>query len=92
MKPSKENNVEIIDIVNKLIGEIEPVGETHTDEKRLENLKAMTALVDELLEKIAEIAQKENRVEYSIKVCGRHAANFLRQAIEEYNPENNHYI
>ena len=31
--------MEIIDIVRKLTGLIEPVGETHTDDKRFENLQ-----------------------------------------------------
>ena len=41
--------MEVYDVVKKLIGPIEPVGESHTDEKRFENLKALTELVDSLL-------------------------------------------
>lgn len=41
--------MEIYDVVTKLIGEIEPVGASHIDPKRLENLKEMTQLVKELL-------------------------------------------
>ena len=39
----------IYEIVIKLIGEIEPVGASHIDPERFENLKTMTDLVDKLV-------------------------------------------
>ena len=36
-------------IITKLIGPIEPVGETNEDEKRFSNLTNMTILVDRLV-------------------------------------------
>ena len=44
------------EVVKKLIGEITPIGETNTDNKRFENLKAMTELVDKLLTDIDDVA------------------------------------
>jgi hypothetical protein len=43
----KEENreIDIYKVVKKLIGAIEPVGATHIDEGRFENLKVMTELV-----------------------------------------------
>ncbi len=40
--------MEIYDVVKKLVGEIEPVGASHIDKDRLENLKVMIKLVDDL--------------------------------------------
>ena len=36
------------DVVKKLIGEVRPVGETNEDNRRLENLKALCELMDEI--------------------------------------------
>jgi len=44
------------EIVKKLVGNINPVGETHTDNARFENLKVMTGLVDALLTDIDTVA------------------------------------
>lgn len=41
--------MEIYDVVKKLIGDIEPVGASHIDGERFENLKNMTRLMRELL-------------------------------------------
>ncbi len=70
-------NMDFHEIVKKLIGEIDPVGETNTDNARFENLKAMTELVDELLSDIYRVAQGNNRHEYSINRAGQFAASFL---------------
>lgn len=76
--------MEIVDVVRKLIGPIEPVGETHTDNERLENIKVMTALVDELLQDISDVAKHEYSTEHSRKKSGRHAGSFFRYIYEEY--------
>ena len=44
------------EVVKKLIGEVDPVGETHIDNERFENLKKMTDLVDKLLKDIDDVA------------------------------------
>lgn len=33
--------MDIYEVVTKLVGPIDPAGETHTDKKRFENLKVM---------------------------------------------------
>ena len=35
-------------VVKKLVGDINPVGATHVDNKRFENLQVMTELTDKL--------------------------------------------
>jgi hypothetical protein len=42
------NQWTMAEIVNKMIGPIEPVGSTHVDEKRLENLEATLLLLQQL--------------------------------------------
>lgn len=65
--------MEIADVVRKLVGAIEPVGETHTDSERLDNLKFMTALVDELLADLNDISGYRVCHEYSKKKAGEFA-------------------
>ena len=70
--------IEIYDVVKKLIGKIRPVGETNTDNKRLENLKEMTELVDKLLIDIDKVAcQYKDSHEYSVKQASEFAVKFL---------------
>jgi len=65
------------DVVKKLIGPINPVGETNTDNERFENLKAMCELVDQLLTDIDDVAYKnKDRHELSMKRAGEYASKF----------------
>jgi len=74
------------EIVKKLIGPIEPVGETNEDGRRFENLEAMTELFNNLLADIAEVARfNKDRVEYSMNKAGKHAQSSLAvHGIEDY--------
>lgn len=70
--------MDIYEIVKKLVGKIDPVGESNTDEDRFENLKVMTALVDSLLTDIDYvITLNANRTEYSRKRAGEFARKFF---------------
>lgn len=64
-------------VVKKLIGEIEPAGETDTDKKRLENLKQQLELISALLDDLQSIRHHKDRAEYSIKRIGKEADDFL---------------
>jgi hypothetical protein len=69
-------------VVNKLIGPIEPVGETTTDEKRYENLKAQCELVEQLILDIQYVAKNnKDRHEHSMKRAGEYADRFLTNTI-----------
>lgn len=68
--------MELIDVVRKLVGPIEPVGETHTDDKRFENLKVMTALVDQLLTDIDYVVAFKQSGAFSMKRAGEYASKF----------------
>ena len=47
--------MELIDIVNKLVGRIEPIGDTSVDEERFENLKAYCELINEMVKRVDDI-------------------------------------
>ena len=82
MNRTRFSSNEIADIVMKLIGEIEPVGETYTDEKRFANLLTVENTVDILLDEIRFASESKNRVEYSMQKIGRNANDYL---LEKYN-------
>lgn len=65
------------DVVTKLVGEIIPVGDSHIDSQRFENLKVMTSLVDALLDDINYVSIFQGRQEASLKKAGLFADGFL---------------
>lgn len=66
------------EIVKKLIGEVRPVGETNEDKKRLENLKSLCELMDEIHTEIDAVAYDfRNNKEHSIKEAVKVADEFL---------------
>lgn len=72
----------LCDIVMKLVGPIEAVGETNEDARRLANLEELTGLVDGLLAKIAGAARAHTRHEASMQAIGMHAAKYLHEVRE----------
>jgi len=69
--------MELSDVVRKLIGKIDPIGDSNVDSERLNNLMELTKLVDVLLSDIDRVASFKNKVEWSMKQCGEHADKFL---------------
>lgn len=65
------------DVVKKLIGHINPVGESHTDEKRLDNLHETINLMKCLMNDIIDVAKKHDRHEHSVAECGKTAKEYL---------------
>ncbi len=66
------------DVVKKLIGGINPVGDASFDEKRLENLKSMCDLITELVEGVKSVAYHNQFAhEHSIKKASDYARKFL---------------
>lgn len=73
------------EIIYKLTGPIYPVGETHEDNERHENVKVLTELVDLLLADIDRIAaENKDRSEHSMRVIGQHCSKFLHQIACEF--------
>jgi len=77
--------MEIKDVVMKLIGPVEPVGESHTDDRRFNNLKELCDLVEELVTEINRVCPNRTCHEHSMKQAGEYAYRFLyeRLGIEE---------
>jgi len=73
----------IKEIVQKLVGSISPSGQSHLDTQRLENLKVMCGLVEDLVYEINFVAREENAYQYSIKEMGVYARKFLDNLKEE---------
>lgn len=74
----------LYEVIKKLVGNIAPIGETNEDDKRFENLKVLTDLLDQLLFDIDHVARQKNRQEHSIQRAGKYASNFFdRLGIKE---------
>jgi len=74
--------IDVHEVVEKLVGEINPVGETNTDNKRFENLKVMTELANELLMDITDVGFRyRNNQQFSMKRASNFAKNFLTEEI-----------
>lgn len=71
------DKMELHEVVMKLVGPVMPVGETREDERRLENMKALTELADRLLLEIDVVSHSADRVEASMKAIGVHARDFM---------------
>ena len=75
-------NLTYKEIVQKLIGPINPVGETNADNKRFENLKIVCDLVNELVEEIDAVSwYNKNSQEYSRKRAAEYAEKFLSETL-----------
>ena len=70
------------EIVKKLIGNIRPVGESTEDRRRLENLKSMCKLVQDLVTEIDSVGYDfKDTAEHSLKQASNHASNFLTKTL-----------
>lgn len=73
----------IKEIVQKLVGSISPAGESHLDTQRLENLKVMCSLIEDLVYEVNFVTRDKDRYEASMKEAGVYAQKFLDNLKEE---------
>ena len=74
--------INIKDLVLKITGGINPIGESNTDRERFENLKVLCELVNELVGEIDNVAYKnKDRYEASMKAAGEYAFKFLDKTL-----------
>jgi len=71
--------MEMHEIVKKLIGSIEPYGDTNIDEEHMKNLNKHIELVDKLLDDLILVAKYKNRPEASMKEIGERAYDMLKE-------------
>lgn len=66
------------DVVKKLIGNINPIGESSTDADRFKNLEEFTSLVENLIMDIDDMAfRNKDMHQFSIKKAVKHSEEFL---------------
>lgn len=68
----------IYEVVKKLIGSINPYGETNTDKRRLDNLQDHINLTECLVLDLVNSAKYRKRQEHSMKVIGEKAYEELK--------------
>lgn len=67
----------IIEVIDKLVGSIEPYGSTQIDEERLKNLETLIEILDEYINEIIDVTKYRNRYEYSILAIADRAYAWL---------------
>ncbi len=73
------------EIIMKLVGSIEPVGETHTDERRRKNLVCLIDTLYPVLRNIEDVARyNKDSHEASRKNIGELADSFLKNISDQY--------
>ena len=74
--------MKLVEIVNKLVGNINPIGKSEVDAKRFENLKVMCDLVNELITQIEDVNYRnKGAYEGSVVKCQEYAVNFLTETL-----------
>jgi len=75
---AKNKDIDVYEVVKRLVGEITPIGETQTDEIRFENLKVLTVLFKKLHCDLDDLAfYNKNRKEFSMNQAGKLADKCL---------------
>ena len=67
------------EIVRKLVGPINPVGDSVVDHERFENLKIMIGLVDGLLSDIFDVRDDKDSHLGTVKTAGQRANIYLNK-------------
>lgn len=74
---------QIIEVIDKLVGGITPIGETNYDNKAKENLNMMIEIVGHYVDEIGEIAQTDSYMA-SIQNCQAIAIDFIKGLKDAY--------
>lgn len=80
---------QIIEVIDKLVGGITPIGETNYDNEAKNNLEVMIEIVGHYVDEICEIAQTNSHMT-SIQNCQKIAEDFvigLKDAYESLDSE-----
>lgn len=74
---------QIIEVIDKLVGGITPIGETNYDNKAKENLNVMIEIVGHYVDEICEVAQSDSYMA-SIQNCQEIAKDFIKGLRDAY--------
>ena len=72
---SSENIIEVMEV---LIGRVNPRGETNIDNERFDNQEKMIDCVDHMINQLSENAVLRNNSAHSISIAGERAFGFLK--------------
>ena len=81
---------QIMEVVDKLVGEIKPIGDSNYDDKVKENLNTMIEIVGSYIGEICEIA-KMNSYCASVQDCSAIARDFINSLKDAYESLNYTY-
>ena len=84
------NAEQISSVVFALVGDTSAHGESYIDKQNRENQQKLTEVIDALLWEVSKNTRYAERAEYTMKVIGNDARDFLRYLVEEY--ELNNYV
>lgn len=74
----------ILMILEKLVGEIEPYGDSAIDNIRMGNLNCMVEIVDQLLYQLYRVTKYKERNEWSMSAMGKIAYDALDRWLSEF--------
>ena len=74
---------QIIEVIDKLVGGITPIGDSHYDNKAKENLKTIVEIVGHYVDEICTIALM-NSYMASIQDCQKIAKDFIKGLRDAY--------
>lgn len=70
---------QLSDTIMRLIGEIEPVGDTNIDTIRLMNIHRLQKLIESLIFEVNYVCAYSDNKEFSMKTIGEDAVAWLRK-------------
>ena len=76
---------ELWKVVDNLIGDIEPIGETNHDNLSFEQLNLAMFLVDRYIDIFAGMLEYRSRPEYSVKRSGDAVLEYIKDLREWFN-------
>lgn len=77
----------LYEIIQKLVGDVMPLGDSGKDTERLKNLETFCALTDRLIDKIEEVSiRSKGSHEDSVQRIGVIADKFMKQLEERFKP------
>lgn len=75
--------IELVDIVRRLIGPIDAIGESNADDIRFQNLHEVFILAEALIDDLQYAALTANRPEASMREIGKSALSLLQELREK---------
>lgn len=74
----------VTEVVKRLIGEIEPIGDSRIDEKRFENLKVWCCVAEDMIAELSKVADFKSKPEHSMSRAGKFSEGALNYYKNEY--------